>query len=677
MSDVDFYANTFLGKTLFKHAEGRIARLRPIAIARPSKWEPIVDVAGRFPSDGSVFCREEAAVGRPEGAYFVFRVVPNEGQDSYRAVDVEEPLEVIRDFGRRAPDDQRRIAVIDGLPRGHQRLPRAILPLKGNRYVMPPLFEDRETGLWKVAHGQDLARVPVYAADGLFDGDGPVDAGRFFALPGQQPAKRVGLVNWEVDGDYLETLVGYVRRIVSKTPDPSLEGLTKAVVTRLRSALTSGEPLADQLDESDSIRDRLPSFLSDLEGGREGGRRIAEALLNHSSVRTEVAALSQAERDAMHRSLEVEMRADVARRIEAELQGKRIEIAAQERVLAGLEESIGTAAGRLEAVRMAYEADLTVLTDGLSEFRTEVAKTDAALGRIRSLVRDGAEHGSTDSLGRGFNWCIAARAGAVSCAGADLASKLLAAADALSVSRHVMIGLDVATRSGDLPCLVGPGADILLGAYVHVLSAGSIYYQPVDATMLGPDDMLRRPGSGSDTPLADAWNAARLDPGRPYVVCVGPFDGLPLPAWFAAFADLYRSARPLNLFVVARASGAGVGAGLVVDARATAAGAVALMRGALDEIPATYADMASMADALTGSSKAAVVERFASIASDDFDARRALARAKASLLWEPLFPRILEDVARWPATSGSTGEVRIQDGSFPAAERSEIGEGHD
>ena len=101
------------------------------------------------------------------------------------------------------------------------------------------------------------------------------------------------------------------------------------------------------------------------------------------------------------------------------------------------------------------------------------------------------------------------------------------------------------------------------------------------------------------------------------------------------------------------------------------------MRGALDEIPATYADMASMAGSLTGSSKAAVIERFASIASDDLDARRALARAKASLLWEPLFPRILEDVARWPATSGSTGEVRIQDGSFPAAERSEIGEGHD
>lgn len=677
MSDVDFYADIFLGKTLFKHAEGRIARLRPIAIARPGKWVPIVDVADRFPTDGAVFCREDAAVGRPEGAYFLFRVVPNEGQDSYRAVEVEEPLEVIRDFGRRSPEDQRRMAVIEGLPRGRQRLPRAILPLKGNRYVMPPLFEDRQTGLWKVAHEQDLARVPVYAADGLFDGDGPVDAGRFFALPGQEPAKRVGLVNWEVDGDYLETLVHYVRRVISKTPDPSLEGLTKAVVGRLRSALTSGEPLADQLEESDSIRDRLPSFLAALEGGREGGRRVAEALLNHPSVRAEVAALSKAERDEMRRSLEADMRADVSGRIEAELQGKRIEIAAKERALADLEESIEIAAGRLEAVRMAYEEDLTVLTDGLSEFRTEVAKTDAALSRIRSLVRDGAERGSADSLGRGFNWCIAARAGAVSCAGSDLASKLLASADALSVSRHVMIGLDVASRSGDLPCVVGPGADILLGAYVHVLSAGSIYYQPVDATMLGPDDMLRRPGSGSDTPLTDAWNAARLDPGRPYVVCVGPFDGLPLPPWFAAFADLYRSARPLNLFVVARTSGAGAGAGVVVDARATVAGAVAWMRGALDEIPATYADMASMADPFTGSSKAAVIERFASIASDDFDARRALARAEASSLWEPVFPGILEDVVRWPATLGSLGEIRIQDGSFPAAERSGSGEGHD
>jgi len=677
MSDVDFYANTFFGKTLFKHAEGRIARLRPIAIARPSKWEPIVDVAGRFPSDGSVFCREEAAVGRPEGAYFVFRVVPNEGQDSYRAVDVEEPLEVIRDFGRRTPEDQRRISVIEGLVRGHQRIPRVILPLKGNRYVMPPLFEDRETGLWKVAHGQDLARIPVYAADGLFDGDGPVDAGRFFALPGQQPAKRVGLVNWEVDGDYLETLVGYLRRIVSKTPDPSLEGLTKAVVGRLRSALTSGEPLADQLDESDSIRDRLPSFLADLEGGREGGRRIAEALLHHPSVRTEVAALSQSERDEMRRSLEVEMRADVAGRIEAELQGKRIEIAAQERVLAGLEESIGVAAGRLEAVRLAYEEDLTVLTDGLSEFRTEVAKTDAALGRIRSLVQDETERGSAGSLGRGFNWCIPASAGAVSCAGSDLPSKLVAAADVLSVSRHVMIGLDVASRSGDLPCLVGPGADILIGAYAHVLSAGSLYYQPVDATMLGPDDMLRRPGSGSDTPLADAWNAARLNPGRPYFVYVGPFDGLPLPAWFAAFADLYRSARPFNLFVVTKASGAGAGAGVVVDARTNVAGAVAWMRGALDEIPATYADMASMADPLTSPSKAAVIERFASIASDDFDARRALSRAEASSLWEPLFPGILEDVAKWPASFSSTEEIRIEDGSFPATEVSGIGEEHD
>ncbi len=673
----DFHSNTFLGRTLFRHSEARIARLKPIAIAKGTSWEPIADTTRQFPTEGSVFCRDEVAIGRPEGVYFTFRLVANEGQDRYRAVDVEEPLEVLRDFGRRSPEDQRRVAVFEGLDRGNQRRPQAILPLKGNRYVMPPLFQDRDTGLWVVAHGQDLARIPVYAAEGLFDGGRPVDAGRYFALPGQQLAKRVGLLNWEVDGDFLETVIGYVRKVAAKTPDPDLEGLSKKVIGRLRSALVAGEPLADQLEESESIRDRLPSFLAMLEGKREAGKRIAEALLNHPYVKSQVAELSQAERDAVRQSFETAMRTEIAERIEAEFKDKRLQIEAQNQTLTELQEEIDSASSRLDAIRIACDQDLTILRAGLADFRADVAKTDAALARISGLDRVG---GRTLPVGEiaadGFNWHVSGNSGAPLCQGDEFAARLLSAAKSVALSSHLMIGFDVALRAGEVPCLTGPGSETLLAAYARVMSAGALHRQPIDATLLGPDDMLRRPGSGAYTPLADAWNAARGDLNRPFIVCIGRFDGFPLPVWFESFIDLYRSTRPPNLLVLAMASGDAALAttGVIIETRSSAKGATALLHGVLEDLPSTSVDIASIARPLVGPAKTDTIDRLFSSVPDDFDAGRALMRIEAAWPWEPVLPGVLDDVAKWPASFGSQAAVRIQDGHFTAAERSEIGD---
>lgn len=676
-NQTDFYASTFLGKTLFKHTEGRIARLKPIAIAAQHGWQLIADVMSRFPSEGIIFCREDVAVGRPEGTYFTFKLVLNEGQDRYRAIDVEEPLEVLRDFGRRSPEDQRRIAVLEGLSRGHQRSPKAVLPLKGNRYVLPPL-ENRSNGRWTVAHGQDLARIPVYAADSLFDGGSPIDNGRSFVLPGQAPAKRVGLLNWQVDGDFLETVIGQLRKIASKSPDPALEGLTKGVIGRLRSALTAGEPLADQIEESESVRERLSSFLPALEGVREGGRRIAEALLSHPSVKSEVTTLSQAERDGLRHSLEAEIRTEVTGSIEAELQSKRLEVEEQNRVHAELKAEIESATVRLGAVRTAYEEDLVVLREGLADFRTDVARTDAALGRIRDLAQEGpVSPPVSERTADGYNWQVHGESGALTCGADVFARGLLAAANAMSISRHQMIGLDVAVRSGEVPCLTGRGAEVLLATYARFASAGSLHRHPVDATLLGPDDLLRRPGSGGATPMMDAWNAALQSPGSAFIVCVGPFDGFPLPKWFEAFADLYRLTRPRNLLVVATASGdASSATGIVIEAKGSVAGAMALLRGDLDELPGTSVDMATMAGGLAGAARVDAIKRLSVSVADDFDARRALARAEAAWLWESLYPGVIDDVAKWPTTS-SLPSIRIEDGHFAAADNQRSDMGHD
>lgn len=659
-ADVDFYEQTFIGRTLFRHAEGRIAKLRPIAVAHHSRWELIDDPVPFFPGDGNVFCTEPAAVGRPDGVYFTFKVIQNDGPDRYRAVEIEEACEVLRDFGRRSPDDQRRIAVLDGFHRGQQRSAQIVLPLKGNRYVLPRLTE-KEPNLWIVAHNEDLARIPVYAADSVMDGGIAIEQNRFFVLPGHIPVKRVGLLNWQMDGDFLETVLAYLRRDTRKTVDPALEGLTKGAIGRMRTALTTGAPLADQADEADSIRERLSSFLPALQNLRQGGAQIAECLLAYPFVKTEIQSLSQAEMDRMRSEALSEIRWQVTKQVEEEITAQRNEIAALEEKAASLNASIAIEESRLQSTRQSRTTELATLRASIDGFLDKVASADGALARIRAVAgwNQSVMHDAAN-----FCW-NEAEGSTASFELEELPCRLLGVAETCMLSADCLIALDIAVRAGDMPILAGAGRERLLSSYVRTVAAGVLWRQAFDPAILGPDDLMIRPGSSDATPLARAWVSAKKWPSKPQVVCIGPLEGTTLPLWFLSFAELYRSCRPSNLMVLTMLSEntTQVENGIVIDVRGERIAAEILLRGQLKEAFSAQLKMKERKliyppignDAIARFPEAIRDERSAAIARD---------RCLAASVWRERHPAVLDKVLSWSAAEASERSVAISTGHF-------------
>jgi hypothetical protein len=564
-----FEGRTLIGRTMFKSPKA--ARLLPVAMVDSERWVPIGQLSFELQKKEGIFCLDPSVLDQPEGIRFIFKVIQNEHYDGVRvqdrliAVEAYKALDAVMDLNEQDPDRQRMLAVRNGIARANQRSDRVVLPLDDRSCIFPRMVQDRHTGRWRISDDEDLARLPVLAFDFRDLGGGPVESGHWFYLPGKSPLRKIGTLNWEYDGDFLETLLNHVRKHIERQSSPELLGLSKAAIKRLRSLHAAGVPLHEVDDDAKAIAARLGPFLDRLEATTKAPALLASALLAHPLIVGEI----EERKVAIAKEAEPAVRAEIEKRIAKELDDLYRERDALKREVEGLALKVREAQAQLERTKEMATDLLPNLRRDAEGFFGSLAEMGRRVQILREATGIAEPTPEKPAPSQYFSPWNRERIGtATEFEDEDIPTKLQDAAKRAGFDLATFAALDISLRAGDIPVIVGPGATFVLERYANVMTAGRLHTHVVDASLLGPDDLWRHPTRDDPTALASAWEAAKQEESAIHIVALRDIHRGPDGEWLETLADLLRSSGPANLFVTAiTTESAGVGRrGVAIDA---------------------------------------------------------------------------------------------------------------
>jgi hypothetical protein len=551
----------YIGHTLFVHPT--INRIRPLAVAHPSGWQPIEDAEQRFPDAGTVFSIDPLVVGRDEGYVVLFTIAKNQkyerghDHDQFITDEVCEPYEVIAAFDVLSFDERRETATVKGFARERQQLSRVILPLGGGKCAFPEFRFDAKKGRWLLSTEEDLSRIKIYEADDATIG-GSISVWRgFFALPGRHPARNIGIVNWESDTEFFDRMMNFIRRTRDLRPGSELSQVSKAVIGRLRAAYVRAEVLNAIPGENAALRDRLPSFLTRTDGDCEAIDNIAQSLMDDPTVRSAIDSLVKERADVFRVEAEKEIRSELRAKVELEigdLSDRKNELTASIDALKMTRERTEAEIQRLAEIRRFR------LSDAESYFSTFLEKLRDSSAGFAELIETFRSLGIRTPLDFGVDgeckignppWAWRKPDSDVEISIEEFPAALASASAKAGIPRDVVTKLDIVVRSGEVAILTGEASYPLLNVYASCLTAGALYRVALDPTMLGIDDLWIHPTRRKETAFALAWESAIMHPDRPHLVCLDDIDAASLSNWLPRLAAMFRESRPANLFVIA------------------------------------------------------------------------------------------------------------------------------
>ena len=551
----DLAANEiYIGATLFENAS--VARLVPYAVATPDGWRKVDRDA--FPDEGCVFSVDPKVVRKPKDYVVLFTMAVNDkggGRDRYITTEVDEAVEILHRLEGAAGDELRDVVMRSGVDRGAQEDPSVIVPLDATRVAFPRMQRSGPT-TWVLSHLEHSDRVPTYAKPPR-DFDWVAIEGRRFLLPGQLPIEPTGFVNWQTDVEFFQTIVKRIRKISSLRSGTDDFVINDRLASRLHSLLRDGDVIGEQAGANDAARDRLREFLTKLDREAGAASAIADALFADPAIKGELAKLSAQEIEALRATEIGRMRSEVVAEVEAGISERRSE-------LTHLAEQVSATSGRLQAktqelarVEGMLATGLESLGSGLGGVMRDIRDAGRTLSEIMALA--GVEAPRAEVTG-GSNkqepapWSVPRRNDAPAIGIEELAERARDVAASCGIEEDSIRRLDILTRAGEVPVVVGNAAELLLERYAGLVAGGELVRMPLDPSVLGVDDLWRRGGSTVPTPLATAWNAAIADPSIVRIVCLDDVDRASLSGWFARFGALYRASRPENLLLVATLS---------------------------------------------------------------------------------------------------------------------------
>ncbi len=633
----------YIGETMFEGSN--FTRLIPYARARADGWH-IVD-PGSFPDEGNVFSVDPKVLRKPTGYVVLFTMKWNDrpgGKDRFITTSIDEAIEVAHTLVRLSPGVRRNVIMSEGIDRGCQEEPIMLIPSDETRVAIPRLQRSGTMGRWILSHQEDADRIPVYDAPAEFDLVA-ID-GRKFLLPGRLPSNTIGHVNWQTDGEFLQTLLKRLRKITQLRSGGDDFVLTEKLSNRLYSLLREGELIGEFAGANDAARDRLSEFLANLDREASAATAIADALFADEAIRSRLTKLSDEEIEAIRLRESERIRPEIVAKVEGEIADRLTKLEALAVGIADAKAALADKSAELARVDGLLEASVAGLNAGFSNIMKDIRETGRTLSQIIELT--GAAAPSPGAVAGAFDihsapWSNLRRSESSAISIEDLPGIAGMAAASSGLDEEFVRRLDIFARAGEIPVVIGNSAELLLECYASVVAAGRLVRMPLDPSIIGPEDLWRRAGSGAATPLSVAWQAALADGSKVQIVCLDDVEHASLSEWFARFKSLYRSSRPDNLLLVATMSPSTTKVPADASERAlhpfvaanvkTDALSAILLRGGIDAAELRYLSGPTRA-VLTASDRRSLLARVASSGIEGGDAAvRLLAIHASALTW--------------------------------------------
>ncbi|MBB3952648.1 hypothetical protein [Aureimonas jatrophae] len=543
----------FIGELAFNNEQRRLSRVVGRAVATRTGWQPLP--GDRLPLEGHAFSTDPRLFGKRPGYVVLFTVARNErpdARDRFVTDDVCEPYEYVERLTRHTPEMLREVVLERGIDLGHQNDGAVVVPVGPDLVALPPIVRSAQTGRWTLSHAAEAEAVETFRNEfrrnDLFE-----IAGRRFVLPGRVPDVPTGAVNWQNDAEFLQAVLRRLRRNGDFGSGSEDFRLTERLATRLFSLYRDADAIGGRTQALLAARARLEEFVPKLSNGSGAVAAIADALHSHDGVRKALVALTEAERAELRRREGEAVRAETVQAVETEI-GERIALRDDlGREAERVETLVASRSERLAEIEASIARATSLLEGRVATFVGEVREA----GRLVANVLGSDDAGSVSAAGVGrvaglAPWARADRPAPVTSIGIpDLATVLTARAKSLGLEADVFRTLDIHCRSGDVPVLTGDSVVTILRGYADVIAGGRLVRQPLDPSVLGPEDLWRHPGSGQPTALAAAWQQADAAPSKFLLVALDDLDRASLSDWLPAFRTAFREARPRNLLVVA------------------------------------------------------------------------------------------------------------------------------
>jgi hypothetical protein len=543
-------------------AQPNYCRFDPLLLCTEGGWEPVLDSNSMFPDAGKVFGIEHAAFNHGLGGFWSFTIEENtryeagRGGDRLLARGLKPALQMI-DFSSVPLDDVRRELLEIGLSSSRARHGEAIVRLRGDVCIKATMSYEASTGLLRArfTRPEDLAVFrcrPDVAAGASVDGIQ-------YVIPGREPYEVVDYIDWSADSEFLERTLKHIKRVV-RTEGRANEFVTLGTdaIGRLGMYLNRLGPPAGMRDPLHRMRVRLEAFLPKFQASVDDLAAIVELLEAYRPVEFRISRdveNRKAELDSELRTrLEPLVRAEVEAEHEtalADIHAIRREVEEAEAMRDDVASRVEIAKDELTALRRALREELAIVHDALADAPAESLTASNAIARrlAQRLSKTAMDLNilppATPPWGRSGSKTV------TPIGHVELRERLEAEAHQAGISTTDLFTLDALLRAGELVVLIEPHDRILLDTYADVVANGRIRKCVVDASIIGLDDLWRQPGSGSPTPLAKAWTAARAHPDETLVVVLEYLDAAPLSFWLPLLVtELGSPDRPSNLLVV-------------------------------------------------------------------------------------------------------------------------------
>jgi hypothetical protein len=586
------------------------ARFEPLAMVQDGSWVRFDDRKRRFSRNSGVQVPPAELDGHTAiGGFWFFRREALGTPDDRTGA--ERPIRAIPvlDLRHLSMSDARRKVLKDGVRLPDHQPRQALIFLPDGKYGR---FKFEKAGSnW-------LARLPTDGVVVLRQSDPSWStyqhSDEFGYLPFEVESTSPGeRVDWTPDREFLSKLLDRYKAAVDAYFGLS-QNSADDPAKRLHRALTDARVLGEETRISEAsikrLREGLPAALDALEALRE----LGDLLLKSDAGKM----LLQRAVDARTQSMAGEIAAQARSELEKSLQSRRDEVLGLDEKIRSLraETAILEANdGRLRKAVADSDRALKAASDELAERRramtaasvnldaaekaklaaeekaTEAAiEETAASERVRAMSSElermsrelldasdasnlsadermsdlgmrirailGGSQAEIPTHNHGAPWWLPVVAEPTEIGIADLPGRLAHQADFRGVEEMDIRLMDAALRSGELVMLIGPAAELALGAFSCAAAGGRIRSQVIDPSVIGLDDLWRVPGSHRPTAFAMAWNRALQEPDVTVLLCLRNIDAAPFRLWLRSLRVALSSlARPRNLVVAATTIG--------------------------------------------------------------------------------------------------------------------------
>ncbi|MGG5890716.1 hypothetical protein ACLF3G_26835 [Falsiroseomonas sp. HC035] len=544
------------------YAAPGIIRYDPLLLSTDAGWRHILDAKALFPDAGKVFSPEAQGVLPRVGSLWVFtaetnrRYEPGRAQDRFLARDPRSPVQVL-DYSNMPFDEVRRQLVEIGLTTLQAQYTDVLVRLRRGACVRLHLFTDDGTGRRR-ADIDGLDDLPVLKYNDAIAAGGDLDGIRF-VVPGRQPHEVIDRVDWSPDHEFLPKALKRIRRASRDGGQaPEAESLTKAAIEAIAHFVRSSGVVSGDADALRRMRQRMSDFLPQFRAGIADLEAIVAALRSFSPV----AGMIEAEVTARRTEIEAELRRSLEPVVRAELERRHADAAAQlETALMKATEAETMeveAVKRVEVLRCAEREvaaalarEVGVVHDMLEALPDDAADRVQVLARRISKALAGTQLSADVVAPATPPWALGTSTETPIIGFDQLRERLESEADRTGLDATDLLALDALLRGGELVVVLDDDGRPLLDAYARCVVGGRVRRFVLDPSIIGLDDLWRQPASGSPTPLARAWTAARAHPDRVVLLAIECMETAPIGFWLPTLLkELHGEARPPNLLVV-------------------------------------------------------------------------------------------------------------------------------